>query len=753
MLRKILFTSYILVVACMAAATFVEKYHGTDFTHAAVYGSWWFTALWTLLAAAAVAYFVGRRIRRPSAVALHASFVLILAGALATHVSARRGMVHLRSGLAVDTYQTLEPDGSISEHKLPFALRLDTFDIRYHDGTAAEADYVSRFTVIDGDGETRAEVSMNNIYSRNSMRFYQSSYDRDMLGSILAVNYDPYGIPLTYAGYGLLFAAFAWALFDPKGAYRRLLRHPLMRKGVLSLLAAAALPSAAGAATTLPRESAEAFGRLNILYNNRVCPVQTFAIDFTKKLYGSPRYKDYTPEQVLAGFIFWPDEWCSEPIVRVKDGALSDQLQLPRHCAVNTFFNEFVGDYVLGPYVREYYQGQDDKLHRQAADIDDRLMMIMELRRGTLLKVFPVTSGGRTTWYAPTDNVTDTLVTEAHRAFIKNVFSLVYQEALAGRTANADKIISKIAAYQQKNAGSSLPSALQVKAERAYNSVPFATILFMLNLTAGAALLAFTIWRMVRRNGADRLTQGGGRAAKAAAAAGAVVLAISLAALTACLALRWIISGRVPMANGYETMLVMAWSVMLLSLIACRRFRIITPFGLLMSGFFLLVSHINQMDPQITHVMPVLASPLLSVHVSVIMMSFALLSLTFVCGLTAVMLRLIRGRNAASLTEQTESLALLSRLMLYPALALLAVGVFVGAIWANVSWGTYWSWDAKETWGLITLMVYAVAVHDGSLPFLRRPMGYHVFMTLAFLTILMTYFGVNYFLGGMHSYA
>ena len=292
-----------------------------------------------------------------------------------------------------------------------------------------------------------------------------------------------------------------------------------------------------------------------------------------------------------------------------------------------------------------------------------------------------------------------------------------------------------------------------MKAERAYNAVPFATILFMLNLTAGAALLAFTIWRMVRRNGADRLTQGGGRAAKAAAAAGAVVLAISLAALTACLALRWIISGRVPMANGYETMLVMAWSVMLLSLIVCRRFRIITPFGLLMSGFFLLVSHINQMDPQITHVMPVLASPLLSVHVSVIMMSFALLSLTFVCGLTAVMLRLIRGRNAASLTEQTESLALLSRLMLYPALALLAVGVFVGAIWANVSWGTYWSWDAKETWGLITLMVYAVAVHDGSLPFLRRPMGYHVFMTLAFLTILMTYFGVNYFLGGMHSYA
>ena len=184
-----------------------------------------------------------------------------------------------------------------------------------------------------------------------------------------------------------------------------------------------------------------------------------------------------------------------------------------------------------------------------------------------------------------------------------------------------------------------------------------------------------------------------------------------------------------------------------------RRFRIAVPFSLLMSGFFLLVSHINYMDPQITHVMPVLSSPLLSVHVSVIMMSFALLSLTFAVGLTALLLRLVRGKGAPGLAEQEESLALLSRLMLYPALALLAAGVFVGAVWANVSWGTYWSWDAKETWGLITLMVYAVAVHDRSLPFLRRPAGYHLFMTLAFLTILMTYFGVNYFLGGMHSYA
>ena len=159
------------------------------------------------------------------------------------------------------------------------------------------------------------------------------------------------------------------------------------------------------------------------------------------------------------------------------------------------------------------------------------------------------------------------------------------------------------------------------------------------------------------------------------------------------------------------------------------------------------------MNPQITPVMPVLSSPLLSVHVSVIMMSFAMLSLTFICAVVAIVLHLVGGTNCRVADVRIESLALLSRLLLYPALALLCVGIFVGAVWANVSWGTYWSWDAKEVWGLITLMVYAVAVHDGSISFLRRPLGYHLFMAVAFFTIIMTYFGVNYFLGGMHSYA
>lgn len=737
----------------MAAATFVEKFRGTEFVHASVYGSWWFVGLWAVLALLAVAYFVGRRVRRASVVLLHLSFAVILAGALLTHVTSWQGAVRLRVGETVSTYYENVPGGDVVERKLPFELRLESFDVKYHDGTRAEADYVSRFTITDGGATQRAEVSMNNVWKYRSVRFYQSSYDPDMRGSILALNSDPWGIPVTYAGYALLFLSLVWLLVDPKGAFRRLFKSDMMRRGVLSVMAVCAMSQAAGAANTLPRETADRLGRLNILYNDRVCPLQTFAVDFTKKLCGSARYGDYTPEQVLAGFIFYGDEWSAEPIIRVKNGPLRDALQLPGRCSVNTFFNQVMGGYILGPYLNEYYHGHNDKFHKQVADIDDRLMMVMELRRGTLLRVFPFTSGGKTTWYSPTENITDTLVDEAHRKYMQNVFSLIYGEVLASSYGNVDKILDKMLKYQQLNGGSSLPSAAQVKAERLYNAIPFATILFMVNLTLGVVLLIIGLIRLIRPVKTDKPDRPDKALLRAVPVVGGTLLGLSLLALTACIALRWIVGGRVPMANGYETMLLMAWFVMVLALVAARRFRIALPFGFLMSGFFLLVSHINQMDPQITHIMPVLSSPLLSVHVSVIMMSFALLSLTFICGLTAIILRLVRGRNAVELDGQLDSLALLSRLLLYPALTLLGVGIFVGAIWANVSWGAYWSWDAKEVWGLITLMVYAVAAHAASVPFLRRSMGYHIFMTLAFLTLVMTYFGVNYFLGGMHSYA
>ena len=230
------------------------------------------------------------------------------------------------------------------------------------------------------------------------------------------------------------------------------------------------------------------------------------------------------------------------------------------------------------------------------------------------------------------------------------------------------------------------------------------------------------------------------------------MMCISFALLTLCLTLRWIVSKTIPMSNGYETMLTISWVIMAATICASHRFRIVITFGFILSGLFLLVSRIGQMNPQINHIMPVLSSPLLSIHVSVIMVSFALLSFTFICGLTALIINLINKGGIAG-QERIKALQMLSQLFLYPAITTLGIGIFVGAIWANVSWGTYWSWDPKEVWALITFMIYATALHKCSIPMLNRPMTYHIFMVIAFLSIIMTYFGVNYLLGGMHSYA
>lgn len=754
MVKKIIFILYILVLVCMAAATIVEKSQGTDYAHAHYYGAWWFILIWAVLAALGAFYIIKRKVKCASTLALHLSFIIILAGALLTHISAKRGMIHLRIGQPTDTYMAQDEEQGMKEEKLPFSLCLQKFEAKMHDGTNAVADYSSKFTVIDGDDKSEGEVSMNNIYSHRSYRLYQSSYDEDGKGSVLAINADPYGIPVTYTGYALLFISLVWMLFDPKGGYRKLLKSPLLKKGALitalilsmgniqTLHAESATGNLQNA--VLPKETAEKFGELHIFYNDRICPVQTFALDFCKKIYGARSYQGLTAEQVLSGWVFYGNVWANEPFIKIKSGEMKTAMNLPDYASLNTFFNREMGGYTIGQYVQEYYNGQQDKFHQQAADIDGKIQIIMELREGVSLKVLPYTftknvkatkdhpfiKAGTTTWFSPVDKLPQA-VEQQHALYIKNVFSLLNGDVKAGNISRVNEFFVKMKKYQEVSSGNSLPTATQYKAERINNAFPFATILFMANLTLGFIALFYTIYRMTKK-----------REIKALNIALPILLGVSFLALTFGLALRWIISGNIPMSNGYESMLTVAWFVMLISILMQLRIRIVVVFGFLISGFFLLVSHINQMDPAIGQMMPVLNSPLLSIHVSIIMMSYALLSLTFICGIMGICLR-----------SHGDELQALSRIFLYPALTTMGYGIFIGAIWANVSWGNYWSWDSKETWALITFMIYAVVVHTQSLPVFRKPLVYHIYITLAFMSIAMTYFGVNYFLTGMHSYA
>ena len=348
-IKKLLFVLYALVIVCMAAATIVEKYQGSDFVGSHIYGAWWFTMLWALLAATAIVYFIKHRTRSWTGTALHISFVVILAGAFITHISSERGMIHLRQGLSTNRYTVFDRHMNPHDATLPFDIRLDRFDVQYHAGTDAAQDYVSHFTLTDNGQKTQGKVSMNNIFSYGPMRIYQASYDSDGMGATLSTNSDPIGIPVTYTGYALLFVALIGMLIDPRGAYRQLLRHPVFKKGALflTLLFATAPASTLWAAGTtdnvkahyLPEATAEQFGRINILYNSRICPVQTVAIDFTKKLYGARSYKGLTAEQVFTGWIFWGEEWMNEPLLKIKDGEMKSTLQLPDYVSANNFFN------------------------------------------------------------------------------------------------------------------------------------------------------------------------------------------------------------------------------------------------------------------------------------------------------------------------------------------------------------------------------------------------------------------------------
>ncbi len=697
--KKFVAILYLLVIVVMAFITVTEKYVGTVYASDNLYGSWWFSLLWILLSTVGVVYIVKQKLRKWNIVLLHLSFIVILAGALLTHVTSSKGTVHLKVGEI--------------NNALPFLIQLNDFKIQKYVGSDAACNYTSFITIIDGKDKVNGQVSMNHILTYKGVRLYQSTYDEDGEGCTLRFNCDPWGIPVTYVGYALLFFSLIYLLIDPKGTFRKLLKHPLMQKGFVAItfLFVVGNNSLSAQTTVFPAPVASHVCEMYMQYNSRICQIQTYAYEFTRKVSGKRSYKGCTPEQILTGFIFWGDQWANEKIIKVKGTELKEYFHLTDYVSVNELFNS--NGYILKRLVEEFYQqDKNDALHEQAVRLDDKVNLIAELRMGKALNLIR------------RENVND-----------------LYRYANMGQNQKLLEIVDENIRNQKKTING-IPSSVQVSAERINNRIPFSTILFMVNLTMGFLSLFILIRLLARID--HRIF---GISYNNVCYIFKILLLVSFFFLSFLLVLRWIISENIPLSNGYESMLSAAWFVMLISIIFSYRLKdlpsyYMTQFGFLLSGFLLLVSHINQMDPAIGRIMPVLNSPLLSIHVSIIMMSYALLALTFVCGLLGLLMK-----------SQAEMLQVLSRILLYPAITTMGLGIFIGAVWANISWGTYWSWDPKETWALITFMIYAVVLHTQSYPIFRDSKLYHLYMVFAFLSIIMTYFGVNYILGGMHSYA
>ena len=749
--RHIPFLLLAAVTVVLMAATFIEKTEGHSFVATHVYGSWWFVALWAVLATCSVAVMLrGRLYRRPATALLHAAFLLILAGALTTRLWGEQGTVHLRLGAHEQQFVNSENQSAVS---LPFTLLLSAFEVETYPGTLSAMDYVSVVEILEkGDSLTSLHISMNHIGEYAGYRFYQSGYDDDAQGTILAVSHDPWGIGITYAGYLLLFISMLLLLVLPGEGLRPLLASRRMAAILLFVcLLGCTTIQAAEQPKTLPERTAAEFGNLYAYYNGRICPLQTVARDFTTKLYGKPTYEGLTAEQVLTGWMFFPTDWTDKPFIKVKGRARTIVGTKGSHASYNDFFGR--DGYKLERPMTDIMRGVKPEGIQSIREADEKMNILLMLFNGQLIRIFPCRADdGTLRWYSQGDNLPKDM-SEDKWTFTKKSLDYAGEMVWMKRWTDLDELAGKIRKYQEKEADGMLPSPARFQAEKIYNKVEKTRPLAMGMLTLGIVLFFVYVaaWLRKRKVYSGFWFQVSGFRLQVPGVTFLVniVLILCLIYLIGVTTLRGYVSGHLPLSNGYETMQFMAICTLLLTLLLQRRYALVIPFGTLLTGLTLLVSMLGESNPRITPLMPVLSSPLLSLHVCIIMLAYSLLAFTMFNALTALVLLLGRRNYDGQVAQLTH----ITQVLLFPAVFCLAAGIFIGAIWANQSWGRYWGWDPKEVWALITLMVYAIPLHRQTFAWLRKPLWYHLYLLLAFLSILMTYFGVNYFLGGMHSYA
>lgn len=735
-MKKAVIILSVIVIVIIAAATIVESIKGTAFAHAHIYGSWWFLILWAAFAATGTAFILKKKLyKRKGAFLIHISFLVILLGALLSWTTAQSGTIHLRLGEATSQMKTA--DGKYAD--LGFKVALKTFRMDSYPGTDAPMDYVTEIAT----NNELIEISMNNIGYYRGYRFMQSGYDSDMQGSILGVYHDPWGIAVTYLGYVMLLVSLLAMLFG-KGTrmrqfYRRATAPTALKATLLCLLALSPLFSSSLQAQeriNIDKGVANDFGKVCVLYNSRITPINSVAVDFVTKLCGKPSWDGLSATEVFSGWVFDVPYWETVKMIEVKDKKAQQLLGLKgKWASFSDFWDEY-NEYKLSKPLKEAYRRGDTKTQKQLAAADEKFNIVRMLYGGEMLKMFPYRqTDGTYKWFAPGQPLGNARLNEQELTFVRKSMDYLAESIITGDKVRAEEIVKKLYSYQHVKARNVVPSKFFILSEIFYNSLNTMRLPTMLYLALSlvlAVVLATVALSEKRQKTVSRATL--------------VLTLVMLFHTTLLLLLRWMISGHLPMSNGFETMQFMAWATLVLTLTVGRRFAPVAVFGPLLSSFALLVAMITDSNPQITQLIPVLQSPLLSVHVMVIMSSYALFGL-----MALIALEGIWAHRRGDLMRE-EQLCALSRFLLYPAVSLLAVGIFIGAVWANVSWGRYWSWDSKESWALITLLIYAAPLHS-SLRWLEKPLHVHIYMLLAFLSVLMTYFGVNYFLSGMHSYA
>ncbi|HIC42916.1 MAG TPA: cytochrome C biogenesis protein [Sulfurimonas sp.] len=654
---------------------------------------------------------------------------------------------------------------------IPFSLKLIDFELERYPGSMSPASYASEVILIDNvdNVKTPYRIYMNHILDYKNFRFFQSSYDKDEKGTVLSVNNDPGTLP-TYIGYVMLAIGLFSQFFMSNGRFRKLMKkgrkYADQRNALAPALVAMLLIFSADSVkaeelnevvktiTSFDKEHAAKFGELiSQDSSGRMKPLNTLNVEIVNKVHGGT-IAGMTADQMVLGMMVRPDAWREINLIKIKHKGINEILGIDEKLKY-TSFSQFleVPENLQGYKLQEAISNavSKDPAHRNKLDkellkVDERFNIVYMVFTGSVFKLFPKPADENNKWYATIEALQSFKEDDALkvREVAVAYFMGIEESIKTGNWSAADKAIGEVVKYQKFYGADVYPSENKIAAEIFYNQYNVFEKLMPYYLLMGILLLVLSFVQILApRFKLGLITKG---------ATGLLIIFFVLHSIG--LLTRWYISGHAPWSNGYESMIYIAWATVLAGFIFSRQSVITLAATGILAGIILFVAHLNWMDPQVTNLVPVLKSYWLSIHVSMITASYGFLALGALLGFIVLLLFAMRTKG----NEKRINLAILeintiNEMGLIVGLVLLTVGNFLGGVWANESWGRYWGWDPKETWALVSILLYAVVIHLRFIKALYTPFNYAVVSLLTFSSIIMTYFGVNYYLAGMHSYA
>ena len=666
-------------------------------------------------------------------------------------------------------------------YTLPFSITLNDFIAQKYPGTEkGYSSFMSKITVVD-DRPFDYDIYMNHVLDHQGYRFFQSSFHPDEQGTVLSVNYDQWGTWITYLGYILLYLGLMGIFFFGDTRFKQLSKSLDKFSSKKSLLTIAALLTlgtswgqtdhdvAHGAVTptdlsslitktVVAPEHARKFSALVIQDDNgRMKPLHTFTSELLRKLSFKDQYEGLNADQVFLSMQLNPAAWYQMPFLTIDKQANNDSIRriigapLGQKLFKATDFFDDQGRYLLAPYLQDAYgTNSPNQFQKDFKNIDLKLGLLNRALSGEILKIFPVPDDENNKWisaleyrsggYEIADSLYSNFVTNGLRYYLMSLQKSVE----TGDYSESDKILEAIAQNQELLGNNVLPSKQKIEAEILYNELDLFNRLYHYQLMFGAFLFLVLIFQIFRDTKWVRTT----------ASIFVWAIALTFVAHTFGLVFRWYLSGHAPWSDAYESILYVGWATLGFGLVFGRKNRLTLASATFVTSMLLWIAHQSWVDPSIANLVPVLDSYWLMIHVAIIVGSYGPLTVGMILGIVSLLLMVITTQGTKiKMESHIKELTVINELSITVGLVMLTIGNFLGGMWANESWGRYWGWDPKETWALISIMVYAFVIHGRLIPGLRGAWTFNLMTVLAYASIMMTYFGVNFYLVGLHSYA